>query len=67
MFYPERFVNNNVDIRGHDFQLIPFGSGRRGFPGIQLGLTSVGFILASSISALLQLGASIWHACLLKT
>ncbi|KAL2605809.1 hypothetical protein GLYMA_09G186400v4 [Glycine max] len=49
MFYPERFMNNNVDIRGHDFQLIPFGSGRRGCPGIQLGLTSVGLILAQLV------------------
>ncbi|KAG4992024.1 hypothetical protein JHK87_025481 [Glycine soja] len=49
IFYPERFMNNNVDIRGHDFQLIPFGSGRRGCPGIQLGLTSVGLILAQLV------------------
>ena len=26
-FYPERFMNNNIDLRGRDFQLIPFGSG----------------------------------------
>ena len=31
-FYPERFINSNVDLRGHDFQLLPFGSGRRGLP-----------------------------------
>lgn len=49
MFYPERFVNNNIDIRGHDFQLIPFGSGRRGCPGIQLGLTTVGLVTANTV------------------
>ncbi|KAK7380027.1 hypothetical protein VNO78_32370 [Psophocarpus tetragonolobus] len=49
MFYPERFVNNNIDIRGYDFQLIPFGSGRRGCPGIQLGLTTFGLILAQLV------------------
>ena len=45
-FYPERFMNNNIDLRGRDFQLIPFGSGRRGCPGIQLGLTTVKYVLA---------------------
>nr|KYP40176.1 Cytochrome P450 71A1 [Cajanus cajan] len=49
IFYPERFVNKNIDIRGHDFQLIPFGSGRRGCPGIQLGLTTVGLVLAQLV------------------
>ncbi|KAK4280822.1 hypothetical protein QN277_012393 [Acacia crassicarpa] len=45
-FYPERFVNSNVDLRGKDFQLIPFGSGRRGCPGMQLGLIAVKFVIA---------------------
>ncbi|PKI26109.1 hypothetical protein CRG98_049202, partial [Punica granatum] len=39
LFWPERFEGSDVDIRGRDFQLIPFGSGRRGCPGLQLGLT----------------------------
>ncbi|WVZ14317.1 hypothetical protein V8G54_011883, partial [Vigna mungo] len=49
MFYPERFVDSNIDIRGHDFRLLPFGSGRRGCPGIQLGLTTFGFALAQLV------------------
>nr|KYP40177.1 Cytochrome P450 71D10 [Cajanus cajan] len=49
IFYPERFVNNDIDIRGHDFQLIPFGSGRRGCPGIQLGLITFSLVLAQLV------------------
>ena len=50
-FYPERFVekNKNVDLRGHDFELLPFGSGRRGCPGMQLGLTTFRIILAQLV------------------
>ncbi|CAJ1938007.1 unnamed protein product [Sphenostylis stenocarpa] len=40
-FWPERFEGSSIDVRGREFQLIPFGSGRRGCPGIQLGLTVV--------------------------
>ncbi|KAK7314525.1 hypothetical protein VNO77_33051 [Canavalia gladiata] len=49
MFVPERFVNSKIDIRGKDFQLIPFGSGRRGCPGINLGLSTVNFVLAQLV------------------
>uniref|UniRef100_A0A2N9E2Y8 Cytochrome P450 n=2 Tax=Fagus sylvatica TaxID=28930 RepID=A0A2N9E2Y8_FAGSY len=45
-FYPERFLNSNIDLRGRDFQLLPFGSGRRGCPGIHLGLITVKYVLA---------------------
>ncbi|KAG6660895.1 cytochrome P450 71AU50-like [Carya illinoinensis] len=45
-FFPERFLGRNIDLRGHDFQLIPFGSGRRGCPGMQLGLTVVRLVIA---------------------
>ncbi|XP_031395617.1 cytochrome P450 CYP736A12-like [Punica granatum] len=49
LFWPERFEGSDVDIRGRDFQLIPFGSGRRGCPGLQLGLTVVKFVLAQLV------------------
>ncbi|KAL5820380.1 hypothetical protein ACOSQ3_022262 [Xanthoceras sorbifolium] len=48
-FYPERFVGSNIDLRGHDFQLIPFGSGRRICPGMQLGLTVIRLVVAQLI------------------
>ncbi|KAE8647576.1 hypothetical protein Csa_004100 [Cucumis sativus] len=48
-FDPERFIDSQVDVKGRDFQLIPFGSGRRGCPGMQLGLTLVQFVLAQLV------------------
>ncbi|KAL1125134.1 hypothetical protein V6Z11_A13G023600 [Gossypium hirsutum] len=48
-FFPERFKDSNIDVRGHDFQLIPFGSGRRGCPGMQLGLTTMRLIIAQLV------------------
>ncbi|KAL1561839.1 5-O-(4-coumaroyl)-D-quinate 3'-monooxygenase [Salvia divinorum] len=40
-FRPERFLEDDVDIKGHDFRLLPFGAGRRICPGAQLGLDMV--------------------------
>lgn len=48
-FWPERFVESNVDLRGRDYQLIPFGTGRRGCPGLQLGLTTVQLVVAQLV------------------
>ncbi|KAJ8769613.1 hypothetical protein K2173_005216 [Erythroxylum novogranatense] len=45
-FLPERFAGSDIDVLGHDFQLIPFGSGRRVCPGMQLGLTITSLVLA---------------------
>ncbi|XP_061349591.1 phenylacetaldehyde oxime monooxygenase CYP71AN24-like isoform X2 [Gastrolobium bilobum] len=46
-FLPKRFEGNQVDVKGQDFQLIPFGIGRRGCPGISFGLASTENILAN--------------------
>ncbi|KAL5753682.1 hypothetical protein ACOSP7_021904 [Xanthoceras sorbifolium] len=48
-FYPERFAGSNIDLYGRDFQLLPFGSGRRSYAGMQLGLTVVRLVLAQLI------------------
>ncbi|XP_074362398.1 cytochrome P450 CYP736A12-like [Apium graveolens] len=45
-FIPERFSESKIDLRGRDFELLLFGSGRRGCPGMQLGLLSVQLVLA---------------------
>lgn len=46
-FWPERFLDNNIDIRGVHFQYLPFGSGRRGCPGWSLGFLNFEIMLAS--------------------
>lgn len=49
MFIPERFDGSNIDFHGRDFQFLPFGSGRRGCPGMQLGLTMVQLVVAQLV------------------
>ncbi|XP_052477174.1 cytochrome P450 CYP736A12-like [Gossypium raimondii] len=48
-FFPERFVNRNIELHGHDFKLIPFGSGCRVCPGRKLALITVKLILAQLV------------------
>ncbi|XP_057520209.1 cytochrome P450 98A2-like [Amaranthus tricolor] len=45
-FRPERFIEEDVDIKGHDFRFIPFGAGRRVCPGAQFSLNLVTSMLA---------------------
>ncbi|KAL2895798.1 Cytochrome P450 98A2 [Bienertia sinuspersici] len=40
-FRPERFFEDDVDMKGHDHRLLPFGAGRRICPGTQLGINLV--------------------------
>ena len=40
-FRPERFHEEDVDMKGHDYRLLPFGAGRRVCPGAQLGINLV--------------------------
>ncbi|RXH82905.1 hypothetical protein DVH24_003403 [Malus domestica] len=48
-FVPERFEDSNVDVRGHHFEILPFGSGRRRCIGMQLGITVVHFVSAQLV------------------
>ncbi|PIN04154.1 Cytochrome P450 CYP2 subfamily [Handroanthus impetiginosus] len=46
-FMPERFLNSNIDVKGQDFGVIPFGSGRRICPGMFMGLANMELIVAN--------------------
>ncbi|CAL5001773.1 unnamed protein product [Urochloa decumbens] len=46
-FVPERFVGSKMDVKGQDFELLPFGSGRRMCPGYNLGLKVIQLSLAN--------------------
>ena len=48
-FRPQRFLNSDIDVKGHHFQLLPFGAGRRACPAMNLGLLNVHLILGSLV------------------
>ncbi|XP_028784713.1 flavonoid 3'-monooxygenase [Neltuma alba] len=52
-FEPERFIGGptkDIDVHGHDFELLPFGAGRRMCPGYPLGLK----VILSSVANLVH-------------
>ncbi|XP_077223106.1 cytochrome P450 superfamily protein [Tasmannia lanceolata] len=54
-FQPSRFLAGSkqahLDIRGNDFEVIPFGAGRRICAGLSLGLRMVQFMTATLVHA----------------
>lgn len=40
-FRPERFQEEDIDMKGTDYRLLPFGSGRRVCPGAQMAINLV--------------------------
>ena len=51
-FRPERHLDSSVDFRGHDFELIPFGAGRRICPAISFAAVLNEFVLANLVHQL---------------
>lgn len=46
-FNPDRFLGKAIDVKGQNFELLPFGSGRRMCPGYSLGLKMIRSSLAN--------------------
>ncbi|ESW23138.1 hypothetical protein PHAVU_004G021500 [Phaseolus vulgaris] len=59
-FKPERFLttHKDIDVKGHHFELLPFGGGRRMCPGISFGIEVVHFSLASFLHSFEILSSS---------
>jgi cytochrome P450 len=49
-FMPERFLGRAVDYKGGDFELLPFGAGRRVCPGMPLATRMVHLVLATLLN-----------------
>ncbi|XAR57832.1 Geraniol 8-hydroxylase [Bertholletia excelsa] len=50
-FMPERFLESEIDVRGQDFELIPFGAGRRICPGLPLAMRIVPAMVGSLLNS----------------
>lgn len=51
-FNPERFMGSTeVNVKGRDYRILPFGSGRRGCLGMLLGLEMVTLMVFKMVSS----------------
>ncbi|KAL2927659.1 Cytochrome P450 76AD1 [Bienertia sinuspersici] len=47
LFSPERFLESGIDFKGRDFELLPFGAGRRICPGLTLAYRMLNLMMAT--------------------
>ncbi|KAK7263999.1 hypothetical protein RJT34_31600 [Clitoria ternatea] len=50
LFSPERFLNSEFDVKGHHYELVPFGAGRRICVGLSLSMKMINTMLGSLIN-----------------
>ncbi|XP_028780149.1 cytochrome P450 CYP82D47-like [Neltuma alba] len=52
-FKPERFLSSHkdIDVRGQNYEILPFGSGRRSCPGMSLALQMMHLTLATLLQS----------------
>lgn len=48
---PERFLGSEIDVRERNFELLPFGAGRRICPGLPLAMRMLHLMLGSIINS----------------
>lgn len=51
LFLPERFLSSEIDVKGLNFELTPFGAGRRVCPGLPLARRTLLMMLGSLINS----------------
>jgi len=48
-FWPERFIGSEMELKGKEFEVLPFGSGRRMCPAKHMGMVNVELGLANLV------------------
>ncbi|KAA0034257.1 cytochrome P450 71B37-like [Cucumis melo var. makuwa] len=46
-FFPERYMESNINYIGQNYELLPFGGGRRVCPGMNMGIFTIELTLAN--------------------